>query len=434
MSILDLESIASWQVDGTVKGFPGMHRPLALRDIGRQGWNLFDGRLPMPVAVLKRSAIESNRRWMREFLERSGVRIAPQGKATMSPQLFELQLQDGAWGMTCATVEQLHVYRRFGVERVLMANQLVGRGNIEYVVSEINRDEKFVFHCIVDSVDGVRHLVQEAGRLKLRHPISVLVEFGVTGGRTGARTPEAVFAVAREIAQHPEVLRLSGFETYERMVPAGPPEQTGPRIRALLKDAGEIARKLDTAGLFEGLDVILVSAGGTDYVDLAASWVGEVGLSRPTMPLIRSGCYLTLDHGAYAQAYELMRSRELVGRLQGRLMPALEIWGYVQSRQDGNRAFVTLGKRDVSHDLHMPVPIAWARPGEPGVRAIGAEVRVTGLNDQHAYLQITGDSPLRVGDMVAFGVSHPCTTFDKWRLIYIVDDEYRVVDAIRTFF
>jgi D-serine dehydratase len=421
-------------VDGTVKGFPGAHRPMALRDIARQGWHLFDGRLPMPVAVLKRTALENNRRWMKGFLEASGVQIAPQGKATMSPQLFEMQLEDGAWGMTCATVGQLHVYRRFGVGRVLMANQLVGRASIEYVVSEINRDEQFEFHCIADSIDGVRHLASEAGRVGSARPISVLVEFGVPGGRTGARTAEAVFAVAREIAAHPQLLRLSGFETYERMVPAGPPAHTESRIRALLKDAGDVASVLDAAGLFAHLDVILVSAGGTDYVDLAAHRIGGLELSRPTMPLIRSGCYLTLDHGAYAQAYEQMRSREPVGKPPGDLMPALEIWGHVQSRQDGTRAYVTVGKRDISHDLHMPVPIAWARPGEGGLRPLGGQVTVTGLNDQHAHLRIPGDSPLRVGDMVAFGVSHPCTTFDKWRLIYVVDDDYRIVDAIRTFF
>ena len=44
------------------------------------------------------------------------------------------------------------------------------------------------------------------------------------------------------------------------------------------------------------------------------------------------------------------------------------------------------------------------------------------------------ESPLTVGDMVAFGVSHPCTTFDKWQYMFIVDNNYRVVSAIRTFF
>ena len=147
-----------------MKGFPGTHAPLALREIGTQGWNLFEGRVPFPAAVVKRTALQRNSRWMRRFLQETGTRLAPHGKTTMSPQLFEMQLQDGAWGMTCATVEQLHVYRSVGVQRVLMANQLVGAANIEYVVGELNRDERFEFYCVVDSVDGIRHLVAEAKR------------------------------------------------------------------------------------------------------------------------------------------------------------------------------------------------------------------------------------------------------------------------------
>jgi D-serine dehydratase len=39
-----------------------------------------------------------------------------------------------------------------------------------------------------------------------------------------------------------------------------------------------------------------------------------------------------------------------------------------------------------------------------------------------------------VGDRVCLGLSHPCTTFDKWRWMPIVDEELNVVDAIVTWF
>ena len=69
------------------------------------------------------------------------------------------------------------------------------------------------------------------------------------------------------------------------------------------------------------------------------------------------------------------------------MIPALEIWACVQSRPDPTRAFATMGKRDVSYDLHMPMPIAWVRPGEGGARPFEPGAKVTGLNDQHAYLR-----------------------------------------------
>jgi D-serine dehydratase len=432
---LDLASIRDWQVDATVKGFPGTHAPLALSAIGTQGWSIFGGQVPTPVAILKRSALDNNRRWMKRFLEVTRVQIAPHGKTTMCPQLFELQLQDGAWGMTCASVEQLQVYRRFGVRRVLMANQLVGRANIEYVVTALNEDPAFEFYCLIDSAAGLTHLVSEARRHSLRRPISLLVEVGAPQGRTGVWTAEKALALAREVVAHRPFVQLAGLETYERAVAPGDTEEFESRVRALLAETLRAAQLIHEAGLFSDDVPVVLSAGGSDYFDLAAAAIARGDLPRHTLPLLRSGCYLTLDHVDYAGAFARMRERGLPSELDARgLQPALEVWGCVQSVGEDGRAFATLGKRDISYDVDLPVPVAWARPGEGGVRQIDPGTRVTALNDQHAYLTLPHGSPLRVGDLVGFGVSHPCTTFDKWHLIYVVDDDYRIVDAVRTFF
>jgi D-serine dehydratase len=138
----------------------------------------------------------------------------------------------------------------------------------------------------------------------------------------------------------------------------------------------------------------------------------------------------------YRQFIDDMRDREPeIAALGSGLQAALELWAYVQSIPEPGLAIATLGKRDVSFDAHMPVPEQWFRPGtHTRPQALGAGFQVTALNDQHAYLALPADSPLRVGDMVSFGISHPCTTFDKWRLLFVVDDDYRVIEGIRTFF
>jgi D-serine dehydratase len=83
----------------------------------------------------------------------------------------------------------------------------------------------------------------------------------------------------------------------------------------------------------------------------------------------------------------------------------------------------------------MPAVLHWSRPGRDSrPQALGPGHVVKGLNDQHTHLMLPADSPLQVGDMVGFGVSHPCTTFDKWQLLYLVDDAYDVTGAVRTFF
>jgi D-serine dehydratase len=117
------------------------------------------------------------------------------------------------------------------------------------------------------------------------------------------------------------------------------------------------------------------------------------------------------------------------------LRPALEVWGTLQSRPEPTRAYVSAGKRDLSHDLDLPIVTGWCRPGSGRVvLPLGAEHRIFKLNDQHAHLELPADSPLAIGDLVRIGISHPCTTFDRWQLVYVVDDDYTVIDAIRTFF
>ena len=148
---MDLDELLNAPVPLTTKGWPALAGTLPLRAAGRQGWNLLREDLPLPVAVLKASALAHNSRWMRGFLEYFDVRLCPHGKTTMAPQLFARQLADGAWGITVATVQQLMVCRRFGVPRVLMANQLVGRQAIRAVLAELQADPGFEFLCLVDS-------------------------------------------------------------------------------------------------------------------------------------------------------------------------------------------------------------------------------------------------------------------------------------------
>lgn len=117
------------------------------------------------------------------------------------------------------------------------------------------------------------------------------------------------------------------------------------------------------------------------------------------------------------------------------LRPALEVWAYVQSLPEDGLAIASMGKRDCSFDIELPVPTSWFRPGHHVVpQFLDEGYRVTKLNDQHAYIQTPAESPLQMGDLLAFGISHPCATFDKWALLPVVNDSYDVIDAVRTYF
>jgi len=417
------------------KGIPGNATAVRLRDVPHQGWNVLREDLPLPVAVLKQDALMHNSQWMRNFVGHHGVHLAPHGKTSMSPGLFDLQLADGAWAITLATPHQIQVARHFGYRRILLANQLIGRSAIEYVLGELNADPTFDFYCLVDSLQSVEQLVRGARRSRSLRSLSVLVEMGYPGGRTGCRTVAQGLEVARAVAAHPDALRLCGVEGFEGLIRKSTPEETIHGVESFLGTVTELARSCEVGGLFADAPILL-SAGGSAFFDLAVKALSQANLSRPSLVLLRSGCYLTHDSLMYTFAFDRMkiRSPEIAARGEG-LRPVIEVWAYVQSRPEAQLAIAGLGKRDVSHD-ELPVPIAWFRPGSGASRPspMPPGHRTTRLNDQHAYLDIPADSPLAVGDMLGFGISHPCLTFDKWRVMHLVDADYAVVDSVRTYF
>ena len=429
---MNLDALLQSELDACVKGLPPAAAPVRLGDVGNRGWNLLKGDLPLPVAVIKRSALDHNSGWMRRFLEMTDASIAPHGKTTMAPQLFAKQLADGAWGITVATVGQMMVCRRFGVGRVLLANQLVGRQEIETVLHELRRDPAFDFYCLVDSRDGVRRLAEAARATPAGRPLQVLLEGGFAGGRTGCRSIDEALAVARAVAAAPQ-LALRGVEGFEGLLTGGTPVEQDAKVAAFIDYLVEIARQCAAEKLFAPGAVIL-TAGGSAFFDLAATRLHNAVAPAGVEVVIRSGCYLTHDSKSY---------RDLVARLMQRmpeakslgdgLKPALEVWAYVQSRPERGRVIATMGKRDVGFDVTLPILEQWYRTGARPQRAdpLGT---VVALNDQHAHIEVPNDAPFAVGDMLSFGVSHPCTTFDRWQLLYEVDADYNVIGAIRTFF
>lgn len=422
-------------IDDSYKGYPNGVAPTPLGGIGGRGWNILRQDVPLPVAVLRQSAIEHNSRWMRRFITLSGAAICPHGKTTMSPQLFHRQLEDGAWGITVATVDQLRICRAHGIGRVLMANQLVGRQAIRYVLDELHGDAAFDFYCLVDSLAGVELLAEAAAAHPVERPLQVLLEGGLRGGRAGCRKKAQAAAVAEAVHTASPHLILRGIEGYEGLISGATPAERQATIEGFLDYLVELLVEGAERGWFAPGPVLL-TAGGSGYFDLVVERFARAGLDREIKVVIRSGCYLTHDSKLYSELFEQIVARSARAREMGEgLRPALEVWALIQSMPEPGLAIATLGKRDVSFDVDLPLPQCWHHPGRQSApRPLGEGHAVTRLNDQHAYLKVPKGSPLRVGDLVGFGVSHPCTTFDRWRLLYLVDDEYNVTGAIHTFF
>lgn len=430
---LNLDPILDATVDTRAKGFPHAAPPMRLRDIGQQGWNVLRGDLPYPLAIVRRTAMRHNSAWMRAFTQATGVAIAPHGKTTMCPQIFARQLEDGAWGMTVANVHQLGICAALGVRRVVIANQVVARGDVARLV-ELMRAHADLWVCfLVDSMAQLARVVDAARRSEPARPLAALLEIGHAGGRTGARSFDEAMTLARAIAAS-GVVHLAGVECYEGLAITGDSERDEHHVATLVETVHAVASTCDRENLFAPGEVIL-SAGGSAVFDIVARELPQ-RLSRPVRTLLRSGCYVTHDSGTYERLFERVRARSGEPWRTGEgLQPALEVWSLVQSRPEPGLAILTMGRRDVSYDIEMPRPLKWYREGvHAQPQPTAGEWRIDKLNDQHAYLRVPAEADIEVGDLIGCGISHPCTTFDKWQLLMEVDDDYTVVDALRTFF
>ena len=386
--------------------------------VAGMGWHALTDLMP-PVLVLKDGALRHNLDVMARFCRAHGVSLAPHGKTTMSPQLVARQLEAGAWGVTAASPAQARLFRAFAVSPIVIANQVVDPLGLDWMAGELERHPEAPVLCLVDS-DRAVGLMDEA--LAGRGPLPVLVEMGLAGGRTGCRSVEEGRRVAAAVRRS-RSLWLAGVECFEGVV--HDPEQ----VDGVLGETRALCEALAREGTFDELDEVLVTAGGSAHFDrvvhhLAGGW--ELG--RPARVVLRSGCYLTHDHGDYE------RLSPFGGRLPEwePLRQAMEVWGLVHSRPEPDLAIVGFGKRDVSYDLGLPRPLHVS--SRDGRRRDAEGMEVFRLNDQHAYVRVPPGDDLAVGDLLGCGLSHPCTVFDKWRSIPVVDDGDRVIGAIRTYF
>ncbi len=407
------------------KGLGQLAGTLQQTDITALGWNLLREDLSLPSAVLYEERLTHNLDWMERFIAAYGVKLAPHGKTTMAPKLFARQLQKGAWGITLATAQQTLVAYNHGVARVLMANQLVGKENMT-IVSRLLRDPAFEYCCLVDSAAQIDRLGAFYANTAQR--LHVLLELGVMGGRAGVRDDRQLEAALVALDRWSETVVLSGIEIYEGVL------EEEASIRAFLERAVTVTRRLIEEGRFHRAPILLSGAGSAWY-DVVADVFSAAHFGDAVEIVLRPGCYLTHDVGVYREAQSNIQLRNPIARqMRSGLLPALQVWAYVQSVPEQNRAIIAMGKRDAAFDAGLPTPALHFRPGDATPKGAPDHWMLTKMMDQHAYLQIDRQDDLQVGDMLGFDISHPCLTFDKWRTLPILNAEYDVVDVVETFF
>ncbi|UFS96034.1 amino acid deaminase [Nocardia huaxiensis] len=418
--------------------------------------------LQTPVLTMDRAALDHNRAVMADWAAAAGVRLAPHGKTSMSPQLWAEQLAAGSWGITLATGWQAQVGRSFGLNRIMLANALLDPVGLRWAAAEIARDPGFELFSWVDGVDSVREMERHLEAAPEAVRLSVLVELGGPHGRTGARDRTAALEVAEAVHKSPR-LRLAGIGGYEGALAHDRTPESLAAVRHYLDEIAALHRQLAAADWYEDAAApsavastgaesataepgsarsgptrgALITAGGSAYPELVvehlAPLADEAGAQGiPTTVVLRSGAYLIHDDGFYSSISPLAQ-----GRAERPLRSAMHGWARCVSRPEGELALLDAGKRDLPFDEGLPVP---QQVSGPAAQPLPEGAHVSALNDQHAFLRLPGASAadVQVGSTVRLGLSHPCTAFDKWRLIPVLDDAAaarpRVVDFLHTFF
>ncbi|MFF1913346.1 amino acid deaminase [Streptomyces sp. NPDC058239] len=420
--------LADELVDHRFKALPPDAEGLTVGALAAERRNLFTGGFTTPVLALSAESVEHNLALLETYAERHGLAFAPHGKTSMSPQLFARQLEHGAWGISAAVPHQARVYRAYGIRRIFLANELVDAVALRWLAGELDSDPDFRFICYVDSVRGVELMDEALRAAGASRPVDVVVELGAgEGARTGARTEAECAAVADAVAET-STLRLVGVAGYEGEVP----DASGERVREWLRRLVALAVGFDRAGRFAASaadEGIVISAGGSAWFDAVADVFAQIPeLSGPVLKLLRSGAYVSHDDGHYRHITPFNRVPE-----EGALQPAFRLWAQVVSRPSPEQAFLNAGKRDAAYDLDLPQAQV-VRSGRDGSVRPAEGVAVSGLSDQHTWVRTEPGAELEVGDWVGMGLSHPCTSFDKWQLIPLVEADGTVTDYIRTFF
>ncbi len=422
-----IEALRWRPIDATEKGF-GFQGGQTAASIAAAGPELHAAGLNYPVLTLRESALRGNALAMAGYCARHDVDLAPHGKTAMSPELAALQLAHGAWGITVASIGQMRIYRDFGFPRLLLANELVDRAGIAWLATELAADPGFEAYCYVDSLQAVDLLDAAIGDTPPgdgARALPVLVEIGHEDGRTGCRTDEEALAVARAAART-GTLRVAGVSGYEGTIGHDGKPGTLDRVTAFsrrLRGLAGVARELDP-----GPEDFIVSAGGSTYFDAVTEEL-TAGDRTGLHVVLRSGAYLAYDHGLYDSTSPVTRGVADAPRFT----PAIEIWAQVLSRPEPSLALLGFGRRDAGFDSGLPVPLrVIRREGGNGPDVTGWKLSV--FMDQHAYLRVDAEAALVPGDLVCFGISHPCTTLDKWRVMPVVDDAGRITDVVHAFF
>jgi D-serine dehydratase len=398
-------------IEDKFKGFPIDSYGKTLEQFLATKPNLFTANFQFPIMVLKEAAIKNNIAQMMSFCNSVDAQLAPHVKTTMSPQLAQMQVAAGATALTIANFWQGRIFLKHGFKNLIIANEVLDPTAIAEI-AKINKQKQAEIIFYVDSILALE-IIQK--HTPLEGEQNLFIEVGTENGRGGVRELSLVEQLAQRIKADKR-LNLIGVTGFEGAVPDAARGRRGEK--KISKFCQKIVAAAELAYPYKSDQQFVISAGGSAYFDIVARELNK--FEKPRRLLLRSGGYITHDHKYYEEIYPFASTDRS-------FQPAIEVWAQVISKPEKGFGVLNLGKRDIGNDLHNPIPI---KSYDGQVKSFSAVIEK--LNDQHGYLR--GKQEFSLAQLIGLGISHPCTTFDKWGLIPLVNDDYDLIDCLQTFF
>jgi D-serine deaminase-like pyridoxal phosphate-dependent protein len=364
-AVLDLLAARRDEIRGRYKGLVGRSR----KDVETPG-------LILDLDVLRQN-IDAMAAWTAEH-----AKIRPHAKAHKSPEIARLQVDSGALGITCATVGEAAVMLAAGLDGIFIANQVVTPWKLDLLAGLSRGREVMV---AVDSVEGAEAL--SASAVRTGTEIGALIEVDTGMGRGGVRSQAEARIVALHASRLPGV-RVRGVAGWEGHVALE--RDRAARAAAATAAVSTLAACADVLR-DEGIEVDIVSAGGTNTYDLTGC--------DPRVTETEAGSYVLMDT-SYALFSPLFK-------------PALSILGTVISRH-GHRVILDCGTK--SHAVMLEPP-----------RTRDGSATAVEVHEEHALVDIIGDSVPTFGDRVELLVSYCSGTVTLHDAYYVVEND-QVVD------
>ena len=344
--------------------------------------------LETPAIVVDLDVMDRNLSRMADYCRSKNLRLRPHTKSHKIPELAKRQLAHGARGITVAKLGEAEVMLDAGINDILIAYPVFGKGKAEKLAELATRASITVS---LDSFEVAQAISNQANKKGSR--IDVLVELDVGFRRCGIGDDDGALTLAQKVADLPNV-EFKGLMFFPGHLQA--PENERAELRVGVNDLlKRVLGKLESAGL----PVQTVSGGSTPTAMEGHLFVG--------VNEIRPGMYIFND-----------RNMVSIG-VAGVEDCALSVITTVVSTSVSGRAIVDAGSKTLSSDRYQ-----LGDGGSFGLVKEDPEAELERLTEEHGHLNISrSPRQYRVGERLTIIPNHVCSTVNMHDNIYGISGE-----------